>query len=243
MTPALEFLHRHIPAPMWSAMEERWRLPAPLALTLGGEEALLDLSTALESILPRVTGVTFSALPSSQRRVPRDEGRALASHEMMTLEELEGAWAAIKRRAIGSLGGVGEFRSQVGRLGGPEEKRRVKERHLGPGGYELEEAYRAIEPEVGVRAFDKYLGRPPTIEEGGEGEGEGEGGEGGEREDLNPQEAKDLLLPRRGGGVLAFDLAPSRSQDDKRLPDSFGALTRDLDYGDSEIDQVTLDLS
>ena len=70
---ALKYLYTHVPGPVFGLMSRRWEDGVTGSIVLGGEAALLELSSAVEFVRPSPPAYSFAPLPATRSRKPRVE--------------------------------------------------------------------------------------------------------------------------------------------------------------------------
>ena len=94
MQDAWEVLQKHVPAAVWKMANERWEGGVTDALLSGGQEAFLELHTAVNLTRPSPPAWSFVPLPSSTSRRP---------HYDSPQPELEVTYSLVRRRTPATI--------------------------------------------------------------------------------------------------------------------------------------------
>ena len=70
---SLKYLYTHVPGAVFGLMSRRWEDGVTGSIVLGGEAALLELSSAVDFVRPSPPAYSFAPLPASRSRKPRVE--------------------------------------------------------------------------------------------------------------------------------------------------------------------------
>ena len=70
---SLKYLYTHVPGPVFGLMSRRWEDGVTGSIVLGGEAALLELSSAVAFVRPSPPAYSFAPLPATRSRKPRLE--------------------------------------------------------------------------------------------------------------------------------------------------------------------------
>ena len=76
VTQALQYLYTHVPGPVFGLMSQRWADGVTGSIVVGGEEALLELSSAVDFVRPSPPSHSFAPLPATRSRRPREPEEA-----------------------------------------------------------------------------------------------------------------------------------------------------------------------
>ncbi|KAG2436773.1 hypothetical protein HXX76_006297 [Chlamydomonas incerta] len=255
---AWAYLCRHVPGVIMRLAAERWPPPQPeddadgasqghgggddgdfgLEAEVQGRQrrqAFLELGAAIDAIRPRPPAWTFAPLVTLVRRDDSPTARGRGFGPLLSFDINIGL---TKRRLAGAL----PWAAGPERQGLLDPRLLAAARHLAPGTYEVELAWRAVQAAPHVPAFQRFTGHGLIAEEDEEFV-EADGGElpYGARLVLQVGEAKDAVLRRRDAapGPQRMSLALGRAEDVAGADPAYTHRTAHLPLPDPGLDEPT----